>query len=612
MKRTGRVLAILLALAMLLSVTAFAAASTSTWYGYGGDTTTHNAAVTSAPTSTSPTVTRIDLWNSGSGWDGIDNVPVMRTIDGVTYAYVFYDGHAAGGRLAKINCNDGVLVWDKQMTGASGFQLSTPLLVPGNADGTGDTIYLAASYAETYSDASFTGSDAIAAGDTGLTKTFNISNITTSSNRVAAGIYLGETTVANRGTIGVTGTAQITCGTANVTLNLIASGTNSGTNVVMYEQPVYTGTEITSYKYYYYVNYNINVGSGNVGTAQTLTLTIKLTGGDGTLQYVDTYAQVAALQKVTGIGTNDAGAAGVEHPSIVSGITGQINTPITTDGTYLYFGTWSGNSAKPYYQVKISDSSYKTYTPDSNGFYWAGAAVVGDYVYFGGDGGKLYWRSVSDFASTGGTLALPPVPNTDSDSDNAAGNVRSSIMVDGTDIYFTTQYPSGSSYGNFYCFDVSDGEPTFSWGANIQATYGETTYSGNCTSTPVIAASGNIYVGFYSGFTAGGLMKITPPTSGTVGTASLITVSGEAFTQPVQCTPVVYSTKSLGKYSKDYFYFNTNSNGGAGYCFSVSVNGTDATQVWATTGDTYALGGMAISNGYAVFGNDYNHLYVVK
>lgn len=101
MKRTGRVLAILLALAMLLSVTAFAATTTSTWYGYGGDTTTHNAAVTSAPTSTSPTITRIDLMNAGSGWDGIDNVPVMRTIDGVTYAYVFYDGHAAGGRLAK-------------------------------------------------------------------------------------------------------------------------------------------------------------------------------------------------------------------------------------------------------------------------------------------------------------------------------------------------------------------------------------------------------------------------------------------------------------------------------------------------------------------------------
>lgn len=102
-------------------------------------------------------------------------------------------------------------------------------------------------------------------------------------------------------------------------------------------------------------------------------------------------------------------------------------------------------------------------------------------------------------------------------------------------------------------------------------------------------------------------MKITAPTSGTVGTASLITVSGAAFTQPVQCTPVVYTS---GNY--DYFYFNTNSGTGAGYCFRVSKTGTNASQRWKTDNDTYALGGMAISNGYAVFGNDYNHLYIVK
>ena len=56
-------------------------------------------------------------------------------------------------------------------------------------------------------------------------------------------------------------------------------------------------------------------------------------------------------------------------------------------------------------------------------------------------------------------------------------------------------------------------------------------------------------------------------------------------------------------------YFNTNAQKGAGYCYS--FDGTTGSQVWGTTGDTYALGGMAIDNGYAVFGNDYNHLYVV-
>ena len=49
MKRTSRVLAILLTLAMLLSVTAFAA-----WDVYGGNAN-HNSVVTNAPTTATTT-----------------------------------------------------------------------------------------------------------------------------------------------------------------------------------------------------------------------------------------------------------------------------------------------------------------------------------------------------------------------------------------------------------------------------------------------------------------------------------------------------------------------------------------------------------------------------
>ena len=100
MKRTGRILALVLALAMLFSVTVFA-----DWTVYGGNNN-HNSVVTEAPTSTSPTVKEINLLNSGSGWDGVDNVPVMSTIGTTTYAFVMYDGHAAGATLARINCNN--------------------------------------------------------------------------------------------------------------------------------------------------------------------------------------------------------------------------------------------------------------------------------------------------------------------------------------------------------------------------------------------------------------------------------------------------------------------------------------------------------------------------
>ena len=34
--------------------------------------------------------------------------------------------------------------------------------------------------------------------------------------------------------------------------------------------------------------------------------------------------------------------------------------------------------------------------------------------------------------------------------------------------------------------------------------------------------------------------------------------------------------------------------------------------MWTTTSGTYALGGMAIDNGYAVFGNEVDKVFIVK
>ncbi|MFQ8761713.1 MAG: hypothetical protein ACLSAF_21910 [Intestinimonas sp.] len=61
-------------------------------------------------------------------------------------------------------------------------------------------------------------------------------------------------------------------------------------------------------------------------------------------------------------------------------------------------------------------------------------------------------------------------------------------------------------------------------------------------------------------------------------------------------------------------YFNTNSGTGCGFCYPASGRNLTATSgyAWKTANDTYALGGMACDNGYLVFGNDKNHLYVVK
>ena len=563
MKRTSRVLAILLALAMLLSVTAFAA-----WDVYGGNAN-HNSVVSGAPTNANPSVTSIDLSNGGSGWDGIDNVPVMETVNGTTYAYVLYDGYSSyGGQLAKINCSAATpyVVWRKQVSAAAGFQLSTPYL-----DTTNRAIYIGASNASVYNNVAISSPVALTAGTAG-TVTIGGLSLLTAANRVSVPVYVGHTSVADRGTLTTEGTATIRLGGGTaVNLTLSTTQASSGTTYKIYEQATYDADgNVNGYDYYYYINHSVTASSL---TDATLSISVTL-NGTGSITSVSMFANKGAVTKVTGIDSTDA--SGVTLTSVVSSVNGQINTPITRYGDYIYFGTWSGNSAMQYYQVKVSDSSFTTKTMTGNaGFYWAGAVKVGSYIYFGGDAGNLYYRRISKFDTTGGVVAL-----TDKASD--AGNVRSTIMTDGTNLYFTSQ-------GKYlWCYQPdANGVPVYQW--HIQL-------AGTSTSTPTLVQNSDgttsIYTGYYSGFSDGGVQVTTVS-----GSTQTIATVASGF--PVQCSIL---------YSNGYVYFNTNASGGAGYCY----NAATGTQVWATTADTYALGGMACDNGIIVFGNDYDHLYVVK
>lgn len=126
---TGAALAILLTSAL--------AANSSSWPVYGGNPE-HNAVVSSAPTDpkSGSNAVKLSLTPGTSGWDGVDNVPVMQTVDGVTYAYVLFDGRGTNGaQVVKVNCNTGKEEWRttaQQTPGSlnakSGFQLSTPYL----------------------------------------------------------------------------------------------------------------------------------------------------------------------------------------------------------------------------------------------------------------------------------------------------------------------------------------------------------------------------------------------------------------------------------------------------------------------------------------------------
>lgn len=565
MKRTSRVLAILLALAMLLSVTAFAA-----WDVYGGNDN-HNSVVTNAPTTATTTALNsyIDLSNGGRGWDGVDNVPVMETVNGTTYAYVLYDGYSSyGGQLAKINCSAATpyVVWHKQISASSGFQLSTPYL-----DTTNRAIYIGASNASVYNNVAISSPVALTAGTAG-TVTIGGLSLLTAANRVSVPVYVGHTSVADRGTLTTEGTATIQLGGGTpVNLTLSTTQSSSGTTYKIYEQATYDADgNVNGYDYYYYINHSVTASSL---TDAILSISVTL-NGTGSITSVSMFANKGAVTKVTGIDSTDA--SGVTLTSVVSSVNGQINTPITRYGNYIYFGTWSGNSRMQYYQVDISGTGFDavTYTGKA-GFYWAGAVQLGGYIYFGGDSGYLYYQDELGFGEADTYVKL-----TDKASD--AGNVRSTIMTDGTNLYFTSQ-------GKYlWCYQPdANGVPVYQW--HIQL-------AGTSTSTPTLVQNSDgttsIYTGYYSGFSAGGVQVTTVS-----GSTQTIATVASGF--PVQCSIL---------YSNGYVYFNTNASGGAGYCY----NAATGTQVWATTADTYALGGMACDNGIIVFGNDYDHLYVVK
>ena len=292
------------------------------------------------------------------------------------------------------------------------------------------------------------------------------------------------------------------------------------------------------------------------------------------IEYCQLYEQNSSITKVTNIDEEPTTEWSLNVPN-----NAQINTPIVKNGDYLYFGTWSGN-AGTYYQHDLSytndTAGLKAFNPGNGGFYWAGAVIDGDYVYFGGDKGYLYARPVGDDfdnTSEGSVVNLSTIGGVES------GNVRSTIsLVDGH-LYFTSQG------GYLWSFTPGAGTPTLDWKAQL---------AGTSTSTPTVVGD-NIYVGYYSGFSAGGVQKVAK--------AGNHQVSNVATPGPVQSSVLVYTNGGV-----DYLYFNTNSGTGAGYCF----NGSNGTKVWQTPGDTYALQGMASSGGVLTFGNDYDHFYVVK
>lgn len=587
MKKVSKTLVIVLCLVMILSLTAFAA-----WTMYQGDIAHTGQITDAAPHITSnPTVSYFTLPASGSGWSGVDSEPVMHKEGNTTYAFVQYNGHSTnGGSIAKVNCNTGSLVWSiPHATSSAANQLSTPLLDE-------NTLYYVYNNEASKASGSLSGRQYSSA-----TLTINVSLTDVGGSYR---LYLPST-------VGGGGSATMAVKVTKPDNNYVYLNMDN-------DDPAETGSPTTRTLTTSSSTSALNKNFADVFYASgsyKIEVEYTLSGGSGS--YFSTsscylYQNKITLSKITDV----SGSTAPTPTSVATDLpgSGQMNTPVTTDGTYLYFGTWmSGTAHGSYYQVNKSTGSVKSFhQTEGSGFYWAGALPVDvdgddtyDYVVFGGDGGYLYYRSISDFENVGGVYDLSSLGSV------TAGNVRSTVSSDGTYIYFTSQGSTGTNAESYIWRAPVDSLTNLTAQNLLHAKLGGAT----STSTPAISESGLVYVGYYNGFTSGGIDVIKSDVNTFAKVKNISNVNDNDdndLLPPVQSSVDVYSDLNNGY---DYIFFTTNANAGGGYCYRVSTTSPyAATEMWntATMGNNTCLQGMAACNGYLTFGNDSNRFFIIN
>lgn len=590
MKNNKKLLSLLLAVVMVisLSVTAFAS-----WNQFQGNSSnnglisSNNVPVETPALTEAVELTHADDWTADSGLPGMDSTPI---VVGDT-AYVLYYGGSSdddngGVRISAVSLSDTPEeVWSTKVSGDLDVdnisQLGTPYY-----DETKQTIYAPVTYSQN-----------VFAGKT-VTADSNGGSID-SNGRISlpAGTTTCTFTINN---VVIDGSSKMTYVPTGITVQAgqNISGEVSFTSVSSSSSSYAFGTSF-GYEGYEFCLYN---QTGDTVPAGTYTVKVTLRSnvactGTGSLRSVTPYWRLYMLRAFSNA-SSIALPAQISDASYVEGA-GQFNTPIT--GTthnghkYLYFGIYDGDRA--YYQydyTTAAQSSLKSfyYFRNGEGFYWAGAAVVGDSVYFGGEGGYVFKRPIGDtFGSATNTYAYL-----------SANAVRSSICYDGSNLYLTTKdaalWKLSTDLQNKTSVSLKNGN-------NDQ-------YVQNASSTPVVSPSGRIYVGGYN------ITWNTDGTSAYKGALKAVKWSGSTATVntlwssdsngAIQSSPVVYNNGDI-----DYIYFTTNGANGKAVCVGYDAENEEVLDGWTVSSGTYTLQGFAVSDsGYLVFGNDNNKVLVIK
>ena len=282
----------------------------------------------------------------------------------------------------------------------------------------------------------------------------------------------------------------------------------------------------------------------------------------------------------------------------------QLNTPITYADDKIYVGDWNGsahttNGSGTYWCLNASNVSeiIWSYQPDRTctGYYWAGAAIVGDYIIFGDDMANVTCLNKNTGASVVDYVNVSEAPF---NINNPVEEIRSSIRWDESTgrIYFTGKKASTPRSGHAYAvgFNPITGQfnTTDYWVTEI----------GYSTSTPTVS-NGKAYVcigGVYGGES--------------VVARCLNASNGDMLYNYSAGNHVSQSSPAVSVWNGHvYIYFTTNVNNGSAYCVEDTGTGFTLRWVWnpPAPDNQFILQGMAISKGMVYFGNDYGKVYAL-
>jgi len=605
-KMTGIVKWPLVLATVLVMLMAFAGAALATnWPQFQFNERNIGTTSDSAP-SLLPDNTWSQYTHSG-GWSGIDTTPIVLG----DHVYVLADD----GRLYKFNKTGGNAVWSAVVDENSGFQLATPA-----TDGT--NIYAAVN--------EFT--DVITNGN------FQ-SNTNDWSTQTVAGspeFSWDSTGHENGGCAKISETDASTNGEGYYyqgSLNFSrydkvrlyyawkkgyeTSAPSQQDIYITIEKPDGTTVNIDSqtgvpaaYDTWYTVNKDVSSSAFNQNGNYKIRLRYDYETTVGGKAYawfdeVKLFKEKMKVKKVSNLGNDNPTVTTLFDPQ-----RGQANTPVTYENGYIYLGSWPGNDRYGrYYCVRTSDGNkmWEYTAPErpgqtSNGYYWAGAAVVGNYVVFGDDQSyltvlnKVYGNVIDQDGGQAGNQPFDLLTIHNEDSNRR--QVRSSVHYDGAGkIYFTSR-----KY--LWCFGINnDGVLTHRWDYNLESLGND----GGCsTSTPVVY-NNRVYVGKGSFGTGSGhhLFSFYAADEG-VHDEGDWNWTFEDANGGVQSSPVISSSNSL-------IYFTTNCTYGRVYCVNSS-----GVQQWyyqsnqAGTSGGNILQGVAASDGWLFFGNDGGYLYGIK